>query len=198
MSLNRIEWLLAVAFAAIIIGLRYVNLQHAGGLWRDESNAMRVASLPSLAELWSHLCFDSFPILPFIALRFWSALGLAASDPSLRWFGLLAGVAVLGVLWWNAYNFSKSPPLISMLLFGINPLAIHWGDSIRGYGVGIFFALLTLGLIWNVLTKPSALRVLYAMIAGICAVQCLYQNAVLLFSICAGGATVALIRRETK
>ncbi len=190
-----LEWIVAALVTACIVVLHFVNLTHAGGLWRDEASAVSIALLPSFGEVWAHLEYDSFPLLFFALLRGWSAMNLGESDLALRVFGLLAGLAVLAVIWWNAWRLSSTPPLLSILLFGLSPVVIRWGDSLRAYGLGVLFILLSLGLVWRVVRSPSPRNMIMAMAAGILAVQSLYQNAVVLGVICLGGVVVAARRR---
>ena len=196
--IRSIEWMVAALSAALIVVLHFVNLKHAGGLWRDEAAAVNLALFPSFGEIWSHLEHESFPLLLTMLLRAWNALGLGGSDLALRIFGMLVGLAVLAALWWNAWRFSASPPIISMLLFGLSPVAIRWGDSLRAYGLGVFFFLLALGLIWNVVRSPSQKTVLLAMVGSILAVQALYQSIFMLAAFCLGGVVVAARRRDFK
>src|ERR1043166_5585017 len=92
-SLLRIEVTLGLILTALIIGLHFLHLLHAGGFWRDETSAIQLGLMPSLSQVWSHLNFDSFPILLSIVLRAWSSLGLQ-SDFSFRFLGLLVGLTV--------------------------------------------------------------------------------------------------------
>jgi uncharacterized membrane protein len=185
-------------FAAAIVVVHFVNLTKAGGLWRDEVAAVNLALMPSFSEIWAHLEHESFPLLLTLLLRAWSALGLGGSDLAWRSFGLLVGLLVLGALWWNARRFSSTPPLLSMLLFGLSPVTIRWGDSLRAYGLGVFFILLTVGSAWKVVRSPSRKAVLLAMIAGFLAAQSLYQSAFMLPAIYLGGVVVAALRRDFK
>ncbi len=196
--IRSIEWIVAALFAALIVALHFVNLKYAGGLWRDEAAGLNLALFPSFGEIWSHLEHESFPLLLTMLLRAWNTIGLGRTDLALRSFGMLVGLAILAALWWNAWRFSSSPPTISMLLFGLSPVAIRWGDSLRAYGLGVFFLLLALGLIWNVVRSPSRKAVLLAMFSGILAVQALYQNIFLLAAFCLGGAVVAVRRGDFK
>lgn len=196
--IRSIEWIVAALFAAFIAVLHFVNLKHAGGMWRDEAAAVNLALFPSFGEIWAHLEHESFPLLLTMLLRAWNAIGLGASDLALRSFGMLVGLAVLAALWWNAWRFSASPPIISMLLFGLSPIAIRWGDSLRAYGLGVLCLLLALGLIWNVVRSPSRKTVLLAMVSSIFAVQALYQNIFMLAAFCLGGVVVAMRRGDFK
>lgn len=188
----------ALLITVLIIAVHLVNLRRAGGLWRDEAAAVNLAQRASFGEIWSHLEHESFPLLITMLLRGWSALGAGGSDFGWRAFGLVVGVALLAALWWNAWQLTRSPPLFSLLLVGLSPTAIRWGDSLRAYGLGVLFILLSLGAIWRVVRAPSRRNVALAMIAGFCAVQALYQNAAVLAAICLSGAAVALRRRNAK
>jgi hypothetical protein len=193
----RIDWIVAFVVAALIVVVHFVNMMHAGGLWRDEVAAVTLALMPSFSEIWSHLELESFPLLLTLLLRLWSAV-FGGGDLALRAFGLLVGLAVLAALWWNAWRFSSSPPTFSMLLFGLSPVAIRWGDSLRAYGLGVFFLLVSLGLIWKVACSPSRRVVALAMVTSILAVQSLYQNAFMLAAISLGGVLVAARRNDFK
>jgi hypothetical protein len=194
--IRRIDWIVAAVIAALIVVVHYANMTHAGGLWRDETGAVNLARLPSFSEIWSHIELESFPLLFTLLLRVWNAINPGNSDLTWRGFGLVVGLLVLAALWWNAWRFSSSPPLLSMLLFGLSPTAIRWGDELRGYGLGVFSILLALGLIWQVVRSPSPGAVVFAIVGSILAVQLLYQNAYLLAAICLGGVVVAMQRRD--
>jgi hypothetical protein len=197
-SIRKSEWFLGLALTALAVVLHVVNLTHAGGLWRDEAAAVNLALFPSFGEVWSHLEHESFPLLLTLLLRGWNAIGLAETDLGFRFFGLLVGLAVLAGLWWNAWQFSKSPPLLSMLLFGLSPTLIRWGDSLRAYGLGVFFLLLALSFTWKVARAPSWRTFFLATAAGVLAVQALYQSMFMLVAFCVGGVVLAIRRRDFK
>lgn len=190
---KRLHFGAAALVTAAIVFLHIVNLQHAGGLWRDEAAAVRLAEMPSFAEVWTHLEHESFPLLVTMSLRGWNAVGFGGSDFGLRVFGFCVGMAILTIIWWNAWTFSSSPPGFSLFLFGLSGTTIRWSDSLRAYGLGVFFALLTFGLVWRVLRSPSRCNVLMAMASSVLSVQTLYQNGFVLAAILFIGAfTVAL------
>jgi hypothetical protein len=89
-------------------------------------------------------------------------------------------------------------PLLSLALLGFNSSLIQWGDSIRGYGVGIIFILLTTGLVWRLLDRPTLTVVVAAVLSAICAVNCMLHNVVLLFAICAGALLVTWRRKSVQ
>jgi uncharacterized membrane protein len=186
--IERTEWAVAIVLTLLAAAIHIVNLRAAGGLWRDEAAGVALAAMPSFADVWSHLEHESFPLLITVLLRGWSSLGFGFDDAGLRIFGLLIGLCVLAAVWWAAWRFSSSAPLLSLLLFAFSPTLIRWGDSVRAYGLGVFFVLLTFAAVWRAMQLPSRRTQLLAMLAGLLAVQTLYPNAVMLAVICLSGA----------
>ncbi|MEP7248798.1 MAG: hypothetical protein ABI787_03350 [Spartobacteria bacterium] len=190
-----LEWMAAslLALAAIALHIRFVT--HVGALWRDETNSVNIATLPSLAEVWHFLDYDSFPILYFAVLRAWTGVFGSGNDQALRALGLLMGLGILGALWSNARAFGSRLPLLSFALVGLNPMVVRYGDSNRAYGLGILLILLTLRSFWRLVESaetPTARRIAVSAVLAVLSVQCLYYNAVLLLAVAAGAAAVAL------
>ena len=179
---------LACVFLQIVFGT------HAGGLWRDEVGSVEIASMRSLSELWSNLAFESFPALFPMLLR--AVASVSASDHVLRIFGVLIGLLIVAVLWLNARWWRTGFPLMALALIGGNAHMIRYSDSIRGYGIGILFILLSLGAFWRLLESFSPIRVLIAGLCALLSVQALYYNSVLIFAVCMGASGVALRRRN--
>jgi hypothetical protein len=184
-----------VLLLGLLLGLHITLLLNAGGLWRDEVNTVRVANMPGLGEAWKNLQYDSFPILWFLLVRAWTAVG-GGGDASYRMLGFLIGMGIVGALLWNARRLRISAPLISLLLLAFNPAVIRYGDSMRAYGFGIMLFLLTFPLVWKVASQPTRRNVIGATIAAVLSVQALYYNAVLLLALCAGGAAVAMRNKQ--
>ena len=122
------EWLVVVVIALIALGLHLRFVTHVGGLWRDEANSIQLSSLPSFAQVWQHLDFDSFPILFFAVLRAWTGI-FGHSDTALRGLGLLIGLAVLIAMWINARAVGAHLPVLSFALIGLNPMIIALHDA---------------------------------------------------------------------
>jgi hypothetical protein len=196
-SFFRIELTLGLILTAVIVGLHLIHLFHAGAFWRDETSAIQLGLMPTLSQVWSNLGFDSFPLLFSLVLRGWAWLGFQ-SDFGFRVLGLLIGLAILAVLWWNSGQLSASVPVVSLVLFGLSPMTIRWGDSLRAYGLGIFFVLLFLGLTWKLIRFRAWPACLLATVTAVFAVQSLYQNAFIIASICLGGLTVTLLHRDLR
>jgi hypothetical protein len=186
----------ALSLTWIIFHLRF--FLHAGGLWRDEVNSVNLANSPTLAELWRNIEYDSFPILWHLVLRAWIHTGIGSTDAGLRLLGLLTGLGILGILWLNARRFRLPPPIVAIALLGFTSAITCYGDSIRAYGLGVLLQLLTFGLIWEVVIRPSPLRVTGAFLAALCSVHMLFYNAPILAAICAAAIVVCALNRHWK
>jgi hypothetical protein len=89
-------------------------------------------------------------------------------------------------------------PVVSLFLIGFSPSFVIWGDSMRAWGCGVLFILLTFGLIWQTIESPTSLVVAATVFVSVIAVQTSYYNAVILFAICMAGFVVTAVRREWK
>ena len=83
------EWIARVLILAILVGLRWIAFQSAGGLWRDEVHSLDMATSPLGNGLFA-LTNDSFPALWQGLLRGWIAL-FGSTDPAARWLGFCLG-----------------------------------------------------------------------------------------------------------
>ena len=122
---DRFEWIAAIGLTAAAVVLQVVNFRHAGALWRDEAAAVNLAQMPSWSAIWSHLEHESFPLLITLLVRIWTAVGFGGSDAGLRAFGLLVGLGILAALWWSAWHLMRRPPLFSLLLIALRPVALR-------------------------------------------------------------------------
>jgi hypothetical protein len=178
--------LAAISITAAIVALHLFFLFHAGGFWRDEVNVINLAASHSLADMKK----DSFPILMPLLVRCWSAIGLGRGDLSLRLLGTLIGLGIPAALWWTAWKARRSPPLLSLLLFGMNSTLIVFGDSIRAYGLGCLLIVLTAAAAVAFLRQPSWRWTGWLALFAILSVQALYHNAILIGAICLGAWVV--------
>jgi len=196
--LTRAEWGVCLGATLAAIGLHVIYLTHAAGLWRDEVISVHVATSATVGEMWRLLEFESFPALFDAALRGWWTVGLGGSDFGFRCFGFVIALAVLGAVWLNGRVLRASLPLVSLGLLASNLTLVRWGDSLRAYGLGCCLILLTLAMIWSLMKAPSAGRFIAAALAAVLSVQCLYQNAFLLFAICLAGCFVCFRRKQDR
>jgi hypothetical protein len=187
---NALEWGVALAATCIAAWLHFTFRWSAGALWRDEVVSARNAALPSLADIWRHLQCDSFPMLWPVLLRVWASLNPSHGDAWLRTLGLLIGLAILAALWLNARLMGYRIPTMALALLGFNASVICYGDSVRGYGLGVLTGLLAFGLVWSVVEAPRPWRVALALAATLVAVHSVFYNCIVVLAVCAGGAAV--------
>lgn len=197
-ALGRAEWILAILLTALALLLHWSFFTHSGGLWRDEVNSVEFARMPSLRAIVASLQFDGFPLLSTLLLRAWLATPWGNGDLGVRAFGLIVGLALLGALWITARLFRRPVPVLSLALVGLSPVAIQAADSIRPYGLGMALIVAATGTLWRAVESPTLGRLGVASAFAILSVQCMYQNAFLLFGACMAGILVAWRRRGAR
>ncbi len=190
-GVRKLEWGAGAVLGLLVLwahGLRFV---HAGGLWRDEAGLAHLATLPSLGAVWRLLARDSVPILAPLAVRTYAGIA-GAGDQALRGFGMAVGLAVAAALWLAARSAGRSLPLLSLALVGVNAAFVVFGDSLRGYGLGSLFMLLSFTALGRLLAHPGPGTAAAALLAALGAVHSLFGNAVLVGALCAAAAIAAL------
>jgi hypothetical protein len=192
--IQKAEWAFLAGVVLLLLACHVKVLTGMGALWRDEVNTIEMASTPTLSGTWKNLEFDSYPMLWFMLLRGWLGLGLT-SDFSLRCLGFLVGLGIIGLLWINGRRL-KFFPFFSLVLFALHPAIIRYGDSLRGYGMGILLFLLTFRCLGAYVIAPTQRRFWIAAVAAVLSVQAVYQNAVFLFAMGCGGMSVFIFRRD--
>ncbi len=183
----------AIVLTGLIVCFHLARLVKAGGLWRDEAGAAALATLPAVKDVLAYFPHEAFPLLFPLTLRGYARI-VGESDMAWRLFGTLVGVSIIGALWLNMRIVRRGVPLLSLAMLGFNGVFIQWGDSLRGYGLGILLNLLTLGLVWRMVERPTAARAVAAALAAVASVQCLFQNSFLLLAI--GLSVLALALRR--
>lgn len=188
----QLEWVLAflITTAAGIIHFYYWG--HVGGLWRDEVNLADVSQRHSFSDVAK----DSFPILMPLLVHIWRSAGLADSDQNLRRIGLLLGLGTLAVLWILSWKIRRAPPLIGLVLLGVNVTVIFAWDSLRAYGLGSLLAVALTASGFIFLQNPSGRRAVWLILFAELSVQVLYQNTVLAAAVCCGGWAVCWRRKD--
>lgn len=189
---NRFEWLLAIITTAIALALNVYLLVHAGGFCGDEVQVINLAGTHSL----SAMTHDSFPVLLPVLVKVWTAIGFGAGDIGLRLLGTLIAAGMSGALWIIAWRARRSPPVLSIILFGLNGFAIYWANYLRAYGLGSLLILLVIGAMVSFLSQPTWKRSWILAATAILSVQALFHNAVFVAAICAGGWMISLLRKD--
>jgi hypothetical protein len=194
----RWEWGAAAVLTVAVAALHAVRLLYAGGLWRDEAGAARLAMLPTIREIFGLFQHEAFPLLFPVTVRTYMAW-IGGGDGALRAFGLAVGLAIAGILWLNA-RAARTVPLLSLALLGLDVPFLVYGDSLRGYGLGSALILLTYGLLARCLAVSNEPPLLIASlaVAAVASVQVVLSNAALLGALCAAGIVVAVARRRRR
>jgi hypothetical protein len=193
-AVKRAETVAAVLITLIVIILHVVRLCHAGALWRDEAGAVELAQIPTLGEIYTRFPHEAFPLVFPGTLRSYIAVA-GNGDFALRLFGMLVGLAIVGALWLNARS-AGSVPLVSLALLGFHPLFLLFGDSLRGYGLGVFLILLTLCAFSRLVARPGWRTTAAAALPALLSVHCLLHNSAMLLGIGTAAAAVGAIRRR--
>ena len=194
---REIEWVIGALITVAGVYLHWVNFRSAGALWRDEAGVVRIATLPTIREMWSNVGHESCPILFPALLRTWS-FTVGGADSALRVMGFIVGLLVLGAVWLNGWFFHRSAPLVALSLLAVNASVVRWGDSLRAYGLASVLMLLALATGWRFAQEPSLRRWLVAGLVAVISVQNLFQNSFLLLAVCAAAAAVRMRRRDFK
>jgi len=183
--------MLAAALSLAALGLHVVFWQHAGGFWRDEVNTLNLGERGSLSQMAD----DSFPVLMPCLVRAWSGLGLGGSDAKLRLLGVLIGLGLLGAIWLPVWLARRSPPLLSLVLVGLNGTVIVYGDSLRAFGLGSLLIALSLAALCGFLRQPGLKQTIWLGVAALLSVQALYPNTLLLAALWLGAWVTCWQRR---
>jgi hypothetical protein len=189
------ERLVAILLTAAVLFLMILRVTHAGALWRDEAAAVQLARMPTLHEVAANFQHEAFP-LPFpLLLRLYTGF-FGDNDVSLRWFGLLVGLAMLIVGWLNSRISGRAGPIVFLALFGLWNMFLIWVTSVRGYGMGSALILLTLGLAVRAILNPTRRNAILATLAAVGSVQLLLNTLPLIGAMAAAGFLVFVLERK--
>ncbi len=175
----------------------FVLLNHRGALWRDEVQIVNIALSPTFSDFWRDLAIDTFPALWPATVKGWTAF-YDSSDGSLRVLGLMVGLATLAAIWWAAWQVGRGFPVLALALFALCPTVICFGDTVRGYGLGLFLLLLMYAQVWKAASEPTARHLVLGLVAAVLAAQAMYFNAVILLALGGASTVIALLRRTWK
>ena len=190
-----LELLTAVFLTATVIFFLVLRATNAGALWRDEAASLQLAQLPAVTDVAANFQHEAFPI-PFpLLIRSYTAV-FGASDTSLRWFGFAVGAALIVATWFNSRSLVDRSPLLFLALFGLNATFLLWGTSLRGYGIGYVFLVLTLGFAAKAIRNPNKTNAVAATIAAIGAVQFMINAVPLVIAIAAAAVLVFAIEKQ--
>ena len=181
-ALRRAE--LAVAlFVSTLVGA--ANLQfstHAGPLWRDEAHTVHFATQGKYADVLNLLHLESSPAFYPTLVRVWSSWSPGEQDSAMRVLGFSVATAMVAAIWVTGWMLRAGPPLLTLAMFGAHTVVVQTAGSLRPYGLGTLFIVLSVGAIGRLTSVPRRGPFLYALAAAILAVQTLYQNATLILA----------------
>ena len=197
-TIAKVELAVALALTLFAVLLHITFFHHAGALWRDEISSVNLVNLGSLAEVVQQNHLDSFPVAWPVLLWTWVGVGLGENDLALRGLGLCIGLGVLGALWCCARRFDVRAPMLSLLLFALNPTLFVYGDSLRGYGLGTMMLLFALAAMWGLVEASTTRSIVCAGLIAIVAVQCMFPNAGMLLAISIGASVVCFRRGDMR
>jgi hypothetical protein len=190
----RVELATAILLSATVLLFLIIRATNAGALWRDEAATLQLSQMP-IGEIFSNFQHEAFPP-PFpLLIRAYAAL-FGTSDASLRWFGFVVGVTLLVTAWFNSRKLGDRGPLSFPILFGLNATFLTWGTSLRGYGIGCVFLILTIGLTASAIRNPTKANAIAATIASIGAVQFMINAVPLVAAIALAAVFVFALQRQ--
>lgn len=193
--IKSLDWLVAIVLSGTVVVLLILRTTHAGPLWRDEAAAVQLARLSTLHEVAANFQHEAFP-LPFpLLIRTYTGI-FGSSDLVLRCFGLIVGLATVGVAWFNSRALGATGPTLFLPLFGLSGGFLIWGTALRGYGLGCALLLLTLGLTIRAVQRPNRGNAVAATIAAAASVQVLVNALPLIASMAAAALLAFVINRE--
>lgn len=190
-----LEWIAAIAVTVAAAMLAAQFFTSNGVLWRDEVGSVNTQSAPTIAEMWRLHEFDSFPLLWALMLRGWLMAG-GTSDVSLRLFGMIGIAAWVVAAWLVARRIGRGVPLVGLALVVVNPEVVRWASTVRPWGLGAALGAIAAVAMWDLTTVRSRRTVIVAALAAVVAVQCVYQNAIVLAACVLASGVVALRRRQ--
>jgi hypothetical protein len=133
-------------------------------------------------------------LFPALLRSYTKAFG--TSDAAFRIFGLVVGIILIGMLWYNARAAGSSPPLLSLVLVGLNSNFLLFATSVRGYGLGCVLILLLFGLFRRTIDKPVPWRLVAVFLVSLASVHSLLFNSVLLCAMTGAAVTVLVVQRK--
>ena len=191
-SLERIT---AILLTAVVVFFLFLRANNAGALWRDEAASLQLAQLPTIGDIAANFQHEAFPI-PFpLVVRGYSAI-FGSADATLRWFGFAVGVALIIAGWFSSRSLADRGPLLFLSLLGLNATFLLWGTSLRGYGIGCVFLVLTIGFTVRAISVPRFGNAIAATIAAIAAVQFMANAVPLIGAISAAAFLVFALQKQ--
>lgn len=194
--LRSCEFAVAGLITVVVVLLHIRFCWSTGPLWRDEVCTFNVATTPTLQDSWGLLTYDNHPLLHYLILRAWCALGFGSTDIGLRLLGLIIGLFLTAAIWIACWIFNKSPPLWALTIFGLNEHTFR-ADSLRSHGLGLIWVVLSFAFIWQLTfeEEPKKRTLFLAAAAAVLSVQTVFPNILIIAAFCIASAAVLVMQR---
>jgi hypothetical protein len=194
---SRAQTTFALLATALLAGWHVVRALDGGPLWRDEAHVVNWASFPSIALVWGNRHLDAFPATWSLLVHAWVSLA-GGSDTSLRALGAGVGIAGLATLWWTMRQLGARAPALVLVLYAANPVVLVFGDSVRGYGLGLAALTFFLGAVAAAVARPRWQTLALAQLAALLVAHTDFRNCVFVLAALVAAAAVAARRRQAK
>lgn len=194
--LARAELALGAILTVVVAALGAQFARSAGGLWRDEVDAVQLASKP-WPELIAMLDRESSPALFVTLVKGWSALGWPDGDVAMRLLGFVLVLALVAVLWSSARAVGGRAPVIVLALFAAQGVVIQNVSSGKPYGFSTLPALGAFAALLVLTATPSRLAFVAALVLAVLTAQTAYTTLPLVLII-AGIAILLTVRSDPR
>jgi hypothetical protein len=150
---------IAAALAVIAIGAGFRILEFLANrpFWTDEANLALNVGARSFTQLLHPLDYDqaSAPLFLWTA-KLATVLG-GVNEPALRAVALLAGVALLAVLWDVTRKLAGvAAGLVATILAAVSVRMVYFSGEFKPYGADALVTVVVCGLVWAVLRAPES------------------------------------------
>lgn len=194
------EIAVGIAMTTFLVACHIAFFLYAGGLWRDETNGVHIATTVPIVNLMENLRHDAFPLFWFLLLKAWHGIVLSDSDFGWRFLGLSVGLASVASLWLSyrtlRTNEAAASPINALFLIGFCPMMIEVGDSIRAYGIGAVLLTAEIVATWRAIRRPTLMSWSVVCALNVACVQFHFHNAIAILAIGLAAAAVGMTQRR--
>jgi hypothetical protein len=162
-------------------------------LWLDEAMLALNVAERSFGALTQPLAMNQVAPFPFLWLVKAATLLGGVNELSLRLVPLMAGVALLGVLWWAVRPLlGARAGVVAVALAAVCPLLLQYSNEVKQYELDALVTVTLVGLVAAVLTAPERGGRWWGLAVG--GVAGLFFSQPAIFVLVGGGAALLLDR----
>lgn len=127
------------------------------GFWRDEAQAIFIASKPFPGGIVEALRNDGHPPLHYFVMHFWVIL-FGGGEWAVRLFSVLCGVLTVPLVHWLGRKlFDDKIALVATLVAAVLPLHLQYSRFARMYSLVPLLSTLSMLLLWRIWTRGDRL-----------------------------------------